>query len=288
MRYEGAVYRPPSEARSLIVQVTLGCAHNTCTFCKMYKDKSFRIRPVEDIVAELEDARRQYAYVERFFLADGDALVLKEAHLVTLLETIRRLFPECQRIGIYATPQDILRKGLDALCRLKEAGIGIAYMGIESGDDDVLKSVHKGVTAEQMIAAGQLMKQAGIPLSVTLISGLGGRSGMRKHAERSARVVSEINPEYASFLTLMVEPGTPLYDDYARGAFELLTPEEVMWEMQRFLECVDAEGCVFRANHASNYVSLAGTLNRDRRKLIDTIEAALRDADFKPEYWRQL
>ncbi|MDO4719486.1 MAG: radical SAM protein [Peptostreptococcaceae bacterium] len=288
MRYEGAVYRPPSEARSLIIQVTIGCSHNKCTFCSMYKDEKFRVRSFDEIKADLMSGRRMYARIRRIFLADGDALIVKTQMLLDILACIRELFPECERVGIYATPADILRKSENELRQLKEAGLGIFYIGIESGDDEILEDIRKGVSAQEMIEAGRKAKKIGIPISLTLISGIGGLAKMRQHAENSARVISEICPEYASFLTLMLVEGTDLHRQYENGEFQIPTPNQAMEEMRIFLEKVDAPGCVFRANHASNYVALAGVLNQDRERLIAEIDEAFADQDYKPEYLRGL
>jgi len=200
MRYEGIVYRPPSEARSLIVQVTIGCAHNTCTFCNMYKAKDFRVRSMEEIMEDLKEAHNSYgAYVQKVFLADGDALVLQTEKLLEILKAVRELFPNCTRVASYGTAQDILRKSEEELKSLQKAGLGIVYVGAESGDDEILASICKGVTAEELKAAGQKLKRCGIQTSVTLISGLGGRSKVEEHARSCAELISAMNPEYASF-----------------------------------------------------------------------------------------
>ena len=288
MNYEGALYRPPSEARSLIIQATVGCAHNGCTFCSMYKDKKFRIKPVEDILKEIEASSKMYSSFEKIFIADGDAMIMKTDDLVLILDKIKEDYPRCKRVGIYATPKAVLLKSSEDLIRLREKGIGIVYMGMESGDDETLKAINKGATADEIVQAGRKVKAAGMALSVTLISSIAGKEKSEQHALKSAEIVSLINPEYASFLTLMLEEGTPLYKDHLKGAFRMLSEEDIMREIRLFLEKVDAPGCIFRANHASNYVSLAGTLNEDRERLISEIDEALREQDFKPEYLRGL
>jgi radical SAM superfamily enzyme YgiQ (UPF0313 family) len=289
VRYEGVVYRPPSEAHSLIVQVTIGCSHNGCSFCGMYKEKKFRIRDLKDIIEDLEQAKLIYGIVEKVFLADGDALVLQTSKLKSILSKIREVFPECERVGIYGTPNDILRKSLDELKELKECGIGILYMGVESGSDEILKSINKGVTTDEMIVAGQKVKESGIKLSATLISGIGGRSKISEHAIESAKLISAINPDYLGLLTLMLESGTPLYEDVQKGVFHILTPEEIMHETKEFLQNVVVTDCVFRSNHASNYVSLAGTLPGDKSKLLGEIDFALKgEYIYKQEEYRRL
>ncbi len=288
MRYEGNVYRPPSEGRSYILQVTIGCAHNKCTFCSMYKDKAFRIRDLEEIFEDLKRARDYYGNVKRIFLADGDALVLKTKDLELILKEINRLFPECERIGIYATPGDILRKSLDDLLKLKELGLGIIYLGIESGSELILDKVRKGFTRDEIIKAGQKVKKSKIPLSITLISGLGGKNHWKEHAISSADLVSQINPEYVSLLTLMMEKNTELYKDYENRKFDILSPSEVAVETKLFLESVNLKNSVFRSNHASNYIPLKGTLNQDRKTLIAQINEALKNEEFTDERFRSL
>lgn len=290
MRYEGTVYRPPSEAGSLIIQLTIGCARNTCTFCAMYKDKNFRIRPLEEVVEDLQMAREYYSRikVKRVFLADGDALIVKTKDLLYILEKVKEIFPECERISMYGAPKDILGKTPEELKTLKEAGLDMIYMGIESGDDEVLTFVKKGATQAEMIEAGKKIKDAGMILSVTLISGLGGRRFLKEHAINSAKVISAIKPEYVGFLTLLVEEGTPMYDQLKNGEIELLKPQEVLEEMKLFISNVDSEGTVFRANHASNYIPLGGTFNRDKEALLAQIAEAEKRNMFKSDYFRAL
>ncbi len=290
MRYEGNVFRPPSEAYSLIVQVTIGCAHNLCTFCSMYKDKKFRIRDINEVLEDLDMARRAYRRVERIFLADGDAMVLSNEKLLVILERIRKNFPECQRVGIYASPQDILRKSHQELVELRENGIGIAYMGGESGSANILKAIKKGVGPEEMEAACHRLNQAGILSSVTFISGLGGKEGWREHAVETGNMISRMQPSYVGLLTLMVEPAAPLYKDIRSGAFQLLSPEEVLVETAEMLRHIQlTKPCVFRSNHASNYLSLKGTLPQDKEKLLALLERALHHTEMlKDERFRLL
>ena len=290
MRYEGTVYRPPSEARSLIIQLTIGCARNTCTFCAMYKDKNFRIRPLEEVVEDLYMAREYYKNIpiRRVFLADGDALIVKTKDLLYILEKVKEIFPECERISMYGAPKDILGKTDEELKLLKDAGLDMIYMGIESGDDEVLKFVKKGATQAEMIEAGKKIKKAGMVISVTLISGLGGRRYLKEHALGSAKVITEMKPGYVGFLTLLVEEGTPMYDQLQNGEIELLKPQEVLEEMRLFISNVDSEGTVFRANHASNYIPLGGTFNRDKESLLMQIEEAEKRNSFKSDHFRAL
>lgn len=289
MEYEGAVYRPPSEARSLIIQVTIGCAHNGCTFCTMYKDKKFRIRSKEEIFSDLQEMAELYGdYPLRIFLADGDALTLPTEMLLDILAEIYRLFSRVQRVTVYGTALDVIHKTDEELSALKKAGLAMVYMGAESGDPEILKRVCKGITREQMIEAGEKLHRTGIELSLTLISGLGGRAYLQEHARESAWLVNRIKPEYLGFLTLMLEEGAPILEEIRNGEMELLTPEDVLQEMRVFLENVDSEGTVFRSNHASNYIVLKGTLNRDISKMLHYLDDVEKKQQFRPEKARRL
>ncbi len=290
MRYEGAVFRPPSEARSLIVQLTIGCARNTCTFCSMYKDKKFRVRDLDEVIEDLMLAKRYYTFgVRRLFLADGDALVVKTEDLLYIINTAYKLFPDTlERVTMYGAPKDVLMKTDEELKALKDAGLYMVYLGAESGDDEVLKEVKKGATSTEIIEAVKKLKKAGILTSVTLISGLGGRKRRVEHAINSAKLVTECKPDYVGFLTLMVEDGTEMKDKLRRGEMELLRPDEVLEELKMFIENVDSEGTVFRSNHASNYLAIGGTFNRDKAELLNIINRTIENRNFKPESWRGL
>ena len=288
MRYKGSVYRPPSEAYSLIVQVTYGCSHNTCAFCSMYKEKHFAIRPLEEVLEDFRIARGVYRRVDRVFLADGDALVRKANELYTILDTIRELFPECERVTSYASPASIRIRTEEELRTLRDKGLTMVYMGLESGCDDVLKRMRKGHTAAAIVAAGQKARQAGLALSVTAISGLGSRELLRDHAVDTARALSAMKPEYIGLLTLMVEPGTPLEQWVREGSFRVLGPAEILQETALLLDHIDSEGSVFRMNHASNYLTLKGTLNRDLPALRQQVQEGLMGHGLRPESWRAL
>ena len=289
MRYFGSVYRPPSEARSLIVQVTYGCSHNTCAFCSMYKAKKFTLRPMEEILEDFRLARQAYSKVGRIFLADGDALIRPAADLERILEVIAELFPECERVTCYASPSSIHKRTPEELKRLRERNLTMVYMGLESGCDEVLKRMRKGHTAADIVAAGQKINAAGIDLSVTAISGLGGVELWREHAMDTAAALSAMKPAYIGLLTLMVEPGTPLYDWVEKGQFQLLDSHQVLEETALLVAQLDCEGAVFRMNHASNYLTLKGTLNEDKQALLKRIHSAMSGrADLRPEYFRAL
>ena len=288
VRYKGKVYRPPSEAYSLIIQVTYGCSHNRCAFCDMYDDKHFSMRPMEEIREDFELARRVYRRVERVFLADGDALMRKTDDLVQILGLVYGLFPECQRVTCYASPTSLQIKSEEELRLLREKGLKMVYMGLESGCDAVLERMDKGHTAAQIIAAGQKARRSGLQLSVTAISGLGSRELWREHAVETAQAFNAMNPEYIGLLTLMVEPGTPLEKWVREGSFYVLKPVEVMQEMELFLQHIDSPGSVFRMNHASNYLTLKGTLNQDRERLLQQVRQGRAGRGLKDEFLRGL
>lgn len=288
MEYEGTLYRPPSEAYSLIIQVTIGCAHNKCTFCNMYREKKFRIRKKEEIMRDLDECHAYYGdRVRRVFFADGDALVVNTELLLEILAYVHEKFPYVERISSYGTAKDVLRKSEEELKALADAGLELIYLGAESGDDHVLEHIHKNVTAAEIIAAGQKLKRCGLKTSVTLISGLGGRKGIREHAIKSAELITGMNPEYASFLTLRLYDGTQMNEEVKRGEMELITPDEIVEEMELFLTHVDSPGTVFRTNHASNYVVLAGDLNKDIPAMLKKLEKAKKEQHYRLEEWRR-
>lgn len=285
--YEGRVFRPPSEAYSLIVQATIGCSHNKCTFCDMYKEKKFRVRPLSEVKRDFDDARRMYRRVDRIFLADGDALMCQSAHMAEILRYIKELFPECERVTSYGSPASILVKKQEELDLLHGLGLEMIYLGVESGSDEVLRRVNKGETAEEIIRAGLMVKQAGMKLSVTCIAGLGSLELSEEHAIKTAEALSRMKPDYIGLLTLLFELETPLMRDWQEGRFYLMNPVEIARETLTLLEHIDAEGSVFRANHASNYVNLAGTLNRDREAMCRKLREALEGkVHFKDEHFR--
>lgn len=290
MKYEGMIYRPPSEAYSLLLQVTIGCSHNKCTFCSMFKAKNFRVRPIEEVFKDLDEARAYYSRVRRIFLCDGDALCLSMDKLLAILNYIKEKFPECERVGVYGSPRDVLLKTPEELEVLRDTGLTIIYIGAESGSDKVLSDVCKGATAGEIAEAIKRIESAGIAASVTFISGLAGRACWQEHAVATGKMISEAQPSYVGFLTLMVEPGTPLAEDVYSGKFELLTPEEVLAEAKLMIENINVEKpCIFRSNHASNYVSLAGKLPHDKEKMIAVLERAMKDKGMlKDERFRAL
>lgn len=290
MRYEGDIYRPPSEAYSLLVQVTIGCTHNKCTFCKMFKDKKFRVRKLEEVLEDLAWARKTYRRVQRIFLCDGDAMALKNDKLMPILDYIKEHFSECERVSIYSRATGVLRKTDEEMRQLYEAGITMVYIGAESGSDEVLKAVNKGETRAELIEAVKRIEACGMQASVTFISGLAGKDGWEDHAIQTGTMISEMQPSYVGLLTLIVESRVPMAQDIQEGRLRLLSPEEVMAETLLMLEHTDVEKtCVFRSNHASNYVSLRGDLPRDKEKMMNTLRRAMENHDmFKDERFRAL
>ena len=286
MQYYGNVFRPPSEARSLIIQATVGCAHNKCSFCYMYKDDNFIIRPLEDIKKDLIEMSQYGSYWRRIFLADGDALVLKTSDLLEILKTIKQYYPNIERVSSYATAGDINRKSIEELKALRDAGLEMLYIGFESGDDEILRKINKGLTYKDYVSAMAKCKEVGFKTSITIIAGLGGVELMEQNAKGTAKIISETKPDYVSYLTMRIYKNTPLYLDYINGKFNMPNAEEILQKKKIFLENVDSEGTIFRSNHASNYVLLAGTLNEDKKGLIEAIDKTLKKKNFVPEILR--
>lgn len=290
IQYEGNVYRPPSEAFSLLIQATVGCSYNRCAFCALYKDDRFRIRDTREILSELQWAREHYGYIEKIFLCDGDALCLSMDRLMEILTCCRALFPECRSVNVYGNARDVLAKGPDDLRTLAENGVKIIYLGAESGSDEVLKRVNKGSTAAEMEKAIRMIEDAGIKASVTLISGLGGKELMEEHAVKSAELISRSAPSFFSFLTLILTPQMELFKEKSEGRFVQLNAREVAEETKLFFEKLELPDkiesgsepgqyrkirSVFRSNHVSNALSLRGELPGDREKIINDIDRFL-------------
>ena len=290
MRYVGDIYRPPSEAYSLLVQVTIGCSHNKCTFCNMYKAKQFKVRRPEEVLEDLAWARSHYNRVERIFLCDGDALCLANHKLLVILDYIREHFPECERVTTYGRATDVIRKTDEELRELKEHGLKMVYIGAESGSQKILDKVKKGETREELIEGVQRLEKAGIKTSVTFISGLAGPEDWEEHAIETGKMIAEMNASYVSLLTLMLQPPAPLLEDYQQGKFKLLTPEEVLAETCLMLQYArPSKPCVFRSNHASNYVSLRGNLPMDNESMIASLKRCMENRGLlKDERFRML
>jgi radical SAM superfamily enzyme YgiQ (UPF0313 family) len=291
MRYEGMVIRPPSEAHNYILQVTYGCSHNRCTFCGTYMDKPFRVRPILEVLEDVAAAGAEIPDTRRVFLADGNAMVLGTEQLIAILDSLASAFPCLTRVGIYANARDISGKTDADLAALRQRKLHVVYLGLESGSDEVLRRVHKGITADQMVEAVKKLQAAGIRASVIALLGLGGKELSAEHAEQTGRVVSAMDPEYLSMLTVMLIPGTELYQQWQSGVFQLPEPLELLGELRQVIANTDGlSRCIFRTNHASNYLPLAGTLSRDKDHLLAALDEALSrgQAALRPEARRAL
>ena len=273
--FDTPVFRPPSEARSFILRVTRGCAHNKCTYCNMYRGVPFQILKDEEISRQIALAAHYGKdKVRRVFLADGDALVLPTAKLLKILQALRDTFPKLQRVSSYAAPKDILRKSEEELRQLKEAGLQLLYYGMETGDDITLKAVNKGVNGEEAVEAGRRVTASGMKLSIMVILGLAGKEGSKRHALETAKAINIIQPTMWSALCLMLYRGSELLDQFERGEFNPLSPAECMEELYTIMENVNLpedKHCLFRSNHISNYIPLAGTLPKDKNRLLAEI-----------------
>ncbi len=289
MHYEGDIIRPPSEANSIILQVTVGCSHNRCTFCGAYRDRSFRIKDPETIHRDLDFAARYCRRQKTVFLADGDALAMPQAELVTLLRSIREKLPWIRRVGLYANAGDIMARSPGELTQLKNLGLGRVYMGLESGHADVLRTICKGAGPEEMIRAGQRIRETGLFLSVTVLLGIAGPGMSQAHARSTAEVLNAMGPSQIAVLTLMILDNTPLARQQKSGRFTLPDLETLFRELRTMLTLLTLDRTQFQANHASNYFSLDGRLSRDREKFIHILDQALSGAlSLKPEHHRAL
>ncbi|MDO4540858.1 MAG: radical SAM protein [Syntrophomonadaceae bacterium] len=292
MRYVGNVFRPPSEGRSYILQCTVGCSHNRCTFCAMYKDKKYYVKTMEDIRTDIKMAKEYYGDLDKVFLADGDALAIDTNDLLEILELLYQSFPSLHHVGIYASPDTILDKELSELSALRAGGLTIAYLGVETGLPELLKDIRKGVDYDEMVEAGRKIRQAGILLSVTVLLGLAGRCAKAvDHARMTAQILNDMNPDYIGALTLMLVPRTELYRRMERGEFELPGPFEILDEMRIMIEGLKVVDCEFRSNHASNYLPIKGRLPGDKDKMLALINDIIAKNDrryLRPDYLRAL
>lgn len=278
MRYDSdLLYRPPGEWRSYLLQCTIGCSNNKCTFCGMYKEKKFRIRPVKEILEDIDMARDYYGpYVERVFLMDGDAIIMKQEELLQILHKLYATFPRLEKVTLYAGPRSTLTKTPDQLRELHRAGLSRAYLGVESGSDAVLKFIRKGVTAEEMLLAGQRLVEAGIDLWVTVILGITGEGGdWEEHILSTADIINKMKPRHLSAMTFAPAKGTPLGEDVLAGRFKVYGPDHILEECRMLIEHLDVDPLHFTSNHASNYVPLKGGLPEDRKKFLTTLDKAL-------------
>lgn len=286
------VIRPPSEANSLLLPVTIGCSHNACTFCGTFYDFKFKVRTFEEIRQDIDSVARRYdRSVHRVFLENGDALICPQEILVEVLRYLKEKFPYLERVGTYTTPKAAILKSPDELKKLRELGLAIAYLGVETGDEELLKKINKGATRRQIIEAGRKLKVAGITTSVTVILGLAGPEGSEKHAIVTGKILSEIDPDFAGALTLMLMPGTPLHKDWLGGRFKLISPFQSLVELKLIIENSSFTDCFFTANHASNYLPIKANLPRQKAEMLTLIDAVIQKKDLsllRPEYIRAL
>ena len=290
MKYEGAIYRPPSEANSLILQVTVGCSYNRCTFCHSFQGKEFRIKSLEEIKEDINEVS-VYGPIPRVFLADGDALIIPQKDLVGILSYLKLKIRGLERVGIYANAVDVLKKSPDELRELKSLGLGIIYLGLESGNAEVLKRIRKNATAEQMVRAAKRVKESGILLSVTVLLGIGGVEMSHAHAEDTGKVLSEMDPEYVGALSLMIVPGTPIDEELRTGKLVLPTPFELIRELGTMIANCQFTNCFFASNHASNYLPLRVRMPAEKERALQLIREVLQQKDpelLRPEYMRAL
>lgn len=289
MHYQGTIYRPPSEANSILLQVTTGCSHNRCTFCGMYKDKRFTIVPDQTVFADIDYAARHMSTARRLFLCDGDALILPFAKLQAILERIRTRLPQISRVGIYANGKSLRTKTVEELRALQQLGLGIVYMGLESGNNRTLEQMRKGMTSEEMVTMGRKVKAAGIQLSVTVLLGIAGIEDSTVHAVETGRILTALDPEYVGALSLMVEPGTPLHTAIQAGRYTVPDPLAILQELRTMIAHTHLSDGLFHANHASNYLPIRAKLPEEHAATLALIDQALAgNMPLKPEYLRAL
>ncbi len=289
MHYEGNIIRPPSEANSILLQVTVGCSHNKCGFCGTYRGERFKIKDDEIIEADIEFAAQHCQRQRRLFLCDGDALIIPQKRLLPILQTIKTRLPWVTRVGAYANTKSLKMKTHEELQALNQAGLGILYMGLETGDDETLKAINKGADSATMIEMGRKAKAAGFKLSITVLLGIAGRERSLIHAQETGRVLSAIDPDYIGALSLMLIPGTPMHEAHQSGRFELLNAEEMLLELRSLFESTHLSKGLFHANHASNYLPIRARLPKDRESVLALIDKALAgEVGLKPEWLRAL
>ena len=289
MHYEGTCIRPPSEAYSILLQVTVGCSHNKCTFCGTYKDKRFRIKDDRTILGDILFAARYMKRQDRVFLMDGDALIIPQKRLMWILDRINEHLPWVKRVGAYANAKSIRMKTPEELKELRENGLGILYLGVETGDEALLKKIRKGASPQNLIDMGRKVREAGIKLSVTVLLGIAGRERSLEHARATGDLLSKMDPNYVGALTVMLIPGTLLHDEYLNGSFELLTEQELLLELREMIAHTDLSRGLFFSNHASNYLPIKARLPKGKQEALDQIDSALRgEIGLRPEWMRAL
>ena len=292
MRYEGNIFRPFSEANSYLLQCTVGCSHNACTFCAMYKDKKYRIRPLSEIMEDIRMAANYYGDVEKVFLCDGDAIAMETDVILAILQRLYATFPSLRHVGTYVGPQSTLSKSMEELRTLRKAGLTKAYIGVETGDDELLRKVGKGVGYAEMLQAGLNLISADINLSAMVLLGLAGPGEASvRHALATARICNEMHPHYLAALTVTPVPGTVLFRQMQKGEFQLLDPFETLAEMKQIFENISADPVKFVGTHASNYLPVTGTLQKDKAAMIALVDKVLANRDerlLRPDSMRGL
>ena len=280
MRYEGQIFRPFSEANSYLLQCTIGCSHNQCTFCGMYKDRKYRVRSLDEIKEDIRMAKAHYGDLEKVFLCDGDAVAIETDMLLEILRTLYQTFASLRHVGTYVGPQSTLSKSMSELTALRAAGLTKAYLGVESGDDRVLAEIKKGVSAEEMLEAGQNLVAADINLSSMVLLGIAGKGERSaEHAIATADITNKMKPRYLAALTTTPVPGTVLYHRLQKGEFELPDPFDTLEEMKLMFENITMDNLKFVGVHASNYLPVSGTLQKDKAKILDAVNAVLETRD---------
>jgi len=280
MRYKGKIFRPFSEANSYLLQCTIGCSHNQCTFCGMYKDKQYQIRSLHEIKTDIRMAKDYYGDIEKVFLCDGDAIAIQTDILLEILHELYSTFPSLRHVGTYVGPKSTLKKDMSELKQLSAAGLGKAYLGVETGDERLLKEVRKGVTAQEMLQAGKNLVGEGINLSSMVLLGLAGKGPRSyEHAVATAEITNEMNPRYLAALTVTPIPHTVLYRKVKRGEFEVMDAFETLEEMKVLFEHITIDNLKFVGVHASNYLPINGTLQKDKGRMLETINNVLEDRD---------
>ena len=290
MRYEGQVFRPPSEADAYILQATIGCSWNHCTYCDMYRSKTFRVRALTETLADIEEAKQSFGdRVRKVFVADGDALVLDLEHWEAILNACRDAFPRMKRVSAYATAMNVNEKSPEELRHLRELGLSLLYRGPETGDDITFKRIAKGSDFEEHVEAARRAHDAGMEISAIFLLGAAGTERSAEHAAGSAKLITAMNPEFVSALTLTVIPGTPIAKMQAQGKFTLPSVTRMLEELRTIVAEASPTDAVFRTNHASNYLPLAGRLPQDRDRIVEALDKALAgDVALRPEWSRGL
>lgn len=293
IEYVNPFFRPPSEAKSFILQATIGCSHNNCTYCAMYRkeEQKFRVRPMDEIKEIIDTATQSDLIDDRVFIADGNALVLSKKKLIEIVDYLKEKNPDLERIRMYANVGDILRQGTSNLKELKEHGLDMVYIGFESGDDIVLERIKKGANHEQTVSASLILKEAGIMNSAMVLLGMGGTDRSLEHAEATGKLLTGCDPEYVGALSLQVRPGAPLFEEMERGEFELPNKFQLVKELEVLVQNTELTDGYFFSNHISNYLPIKAKFPEDKEKVLAEIRTVLNSGDeslLRPDYYRDV